>query len=162
MCHYLSEDVGRNTCGHEDGAQLLQQTALVHGLLTAGCSSRRVHWGHHDTHQLGTEHRARLQKPKETSHCSACSMCKCFEAAALRYLQHEVEVGDLLRGPARVVVTNFKPGLHSLNVGALLEEVLIGAVVLEQVEQQQQTVLHHNTCKEEEGSAPAQNIIKNV
>lgn len=48
----------------------------------------------------------------------------------LRYLQHEVEVGDLLCRPARVIITNLKPGLHSLNVRALFEEVLIGAVVL--------------------------------
>lgn len=64
----------------------------------------------------------------------------------VRYLQHEVKVGDLLCRPARVIIADLKPGLHSLNVGALLEEVLIGAVVLQQVEQQQQTVLHHNTC----------------
>lgn len=67
-----------------------------------------------------------------------------FNMSVLRYLQHEVEVGDLLSRPARVIITDLKPGLHSLNVGALFEEVLIGAVVLQQVEQQQQTVLHHN------------------
>lgn len=52
--NYLCEYVSRYTCGHEDGTQLLQQTTLVHGLLTAGCSSRRVHWRHHDSHQLRT------------------------------------------------------------------------------------------------------------
>lgn len=36
IAFYLSEDVGRHPGGHEDGAQLLQQAALVHGLLTAG------------------------------------------------------------------------------------------------------------------------------
>lgn len=46
------------------------------------------------------------------------------------YLQHEVEVGDLLCRPAGIIIPHLKPGLHSLNVGALLEEVLIGAVVL--------------------------------
>lgn len=69
----------------------------------------------------------------------------------LGYLQHEVEVGDLLRRPARVIITDLKPGLHPLNVGALFEEVLIGAVVLQQVEQKQQTVLHHDTCAEGKG-----------
>lgn len=46
------------------------------------------------------------------------------------YLQHEVEVGDLLRRPARIIIAHLKPGLHPLNVGALFEEILIGAVVL--------------------------------
>lgn len=46
------------------------------------------------------------------------------------YLQHEVEVGDLLGRPASVIVTNVKPGLHPLDVAAFLEKVLIGAVVL--------------------------------
>lgn len=59
-----------------------------------------------------------------------------------------MKVGDLLCRPARVVVANLKPRLHPLDVRALLEEILIGAVVLQQVEQQQQTVLHHNTCTE--------------
>lgn len=68
--------------------------------------------------------------------------------AVVCYLKHEVKVGDLLCRPAGVIVAHLKPGLHSLNVGALFEEVLIGAVVLQQVEQQQQTVLHHNTCTE--------------
>lgn len=36
---YLCKDVSRYPCSHEDGAQLLQQTTLVHGLLTAGSSS---------------------------------------------------------------------------------------------------------------------------
>lgn len=53
-----------------------------------------------------------------------------ISTTVLRYLQHEVEVGDLLCGPARVIIANLKPGLHSLNVRALFEEVLIGAVVL--------------------------------
>lgn len=60
-----------------------------------------------------------------------------------------MKVGDLLRRPAGVIISHLEPGLHPLNVGALLEEVLIGAVVLEQVEQQQQTVLHHNTCSQD-------------
>lgn len=46
------------------------------------------------------------------------------------YLEHEMEVGDLLCRPARVIVTHLKPRLHSLDVRALLEEILIGAVVL--------------------------------
>lgn len=74
------------------------------------------------------------------------------------YLQHEVEVGDLLCRPARVIITNLKPGLHSLYVRALLEEVLIGAVVLQQVEQQQQTVLDHNTCTEEQELISKNNV----
>lgn len=67
---------------------------------------------------------------------------------AMRYLQHEVEVGDLLCRPARVIIPDLEPGLHPLDVRALLEEVLVGAVVLQQVEQQQQAVLHHDTCRQ--------------
>lgn len=66
----------------------------------------------------------------------------------MSYLQHEVEVGDLLGGPARVVVSHLEPGLHPLDVGALLEEVLVGAVVLQQVDEQQETVLHYDTWTE--------------
>lgn len=47
-----------------------------------------------------------------------------------RYLQHEVEVGDFLCRPAGVIITDLEPGLHSLDVRALLEEVLVGAVIL--------------------------------
>ena len=47
------------------------------------------------------------------------------------HLQHVVKVGDLLSGPASIVISHLKPGLHPLDVGALLEEVLVGAVVLE-------------------------------
>lgn len=57
------------------------------------------------------------------------------DMTVVNYLQHEVEVGDLLRRPARVIVADLEPGLHSLDVGALLEEVLVGAVVFQQVEQ---------------------------
>lgn len=46
------------------------------------------------------------------------------------YLQHKVEVGDFLCGPAGVIITDLEPRLHSLDVRALLEEVLVGAVVL--------------------------------
>lgn len=67
---------------------------------------------------------------------------------AASYLQHEVEVGDLLGGPARVVVSHLEPGLHPLDVGALLEEVLVGAVVPQQVDEQQETVLHYDTWTE--------------
>ena len=79
---------------------------------------------------------------------------------ALWYLQHEVEVGDLLCRPAGVIISNLKPGLHSLDVGALLEEVLIGAVVLQQVKQQQQTVFHHNTCTKAKGCTSGHYITR--
>ena len=49
---YLSEDVCRDSGGHEDGAELLQQAALEHGLLAAGRGPRGVGWGHHHSHQL--------------------------------------------------------------------------------------------------------------
>lgn len=144
--HYLSEDVRRHTSGHEDGAQLLQQATLVHGLLTAGCRSRRVHWRHHDSHQLSTEHFVRFEHDTIPQFCSL----SLWVELKRRYLQHEVEVGDLLRRPTRVVIPDFKPGLHPLNVRALLEKVLVGAVVFQQVEQQQQAVLHHDTCATEQ------------
>lgn len=71
-----------------------------------------------------------------------------------------MEVGDLLCRPARVIIPDLKPGLHSLDVGALLEEVLIGAVVLQQVKQQQQTVLHHNTCTMAKGCTSGHYITR--
>lgn len=46
------------------------------------------------------------------------------------YLQHEVEVSDFLCGPAGVIIPDLEPGLHSLDVGTLLKEVLVGAVIL--------------------------------
>ena len=54
-------------------------------------------------------------------------------------LQHEVNVGDFLRRPSNLFVLSgcviqFKEWRETLNVAALLKEVLIGRVVLEKAE----------------------------
>lgn len=49
------------------------------------------------------------------------------------YLQHEMEICYFLCRPAAVVIPNFKPWLHALNVGTFFKKILIGIVILQQV-----------------------------
>lgn len=66
-------------------------------------------------------------------------------------LQHQVDVGDFLCRPPRLVtagvgIVQVEERRHALDVAAFLEEVLVGGVVLQQVEQQQETVFNDDAA----------------
>lgn len=59
---YFGEDISRNAGCHEDGAELLQQPTVEHGLLTAAGGTRRVRGGHQDPHKLQRSKHCRVNK----------------------------------------------------------------------------------------------------